>query len=306
LKADPSALLTDPCGQGWIACISPTRLEDEAKSCSGRRVVLYNSDAASAKVQLERLQWLGCEVRTVSNSAELAAAAKDFDHHVVLVDGPSLGAEGPAVVGEINTADPTAKVVVIASSDGGMEGTYRIRRIFYYAVEPFSDNEIADILAAAFQTQPQSPAPDRRKEVAQPLNSIYITNQNRTRVRLVAMPGLLRREDGLGRLIRHKLMQRLFPIESSPDETPITPMNLLGMASQCDRLIVLLVQDVHRLPGSMVRDTKSEYVSLSGKGADKVTTLVIQPGVSDGGPVAFDPPTTESLAEHLVREMASC
>ena len=142
--------------------------------------------------------------------------------HVVLVDGPAFGGEGPAMVGQINTIDPAAKVVVIASNDCATESAYRIRRIFYYAVEPFADNEIAEILAAAFRPHVPPPA-DRSREAAQPLNSILITNQNRTRVRIVAAPGLLRREEGLGRLLRHKLMQRLFPIESSPDETRSRP-----------------------------------------------------------------------------------
>ena len=306
LAKDPSALLTDPCGAGWIASVSPTRLEEEAKNCQGRRVILLNADSCSAAGQVERLRWLGCDVRVVPGWSELMGAVKDFDYHVVLVDGPSFATEGPGLVGQINTVDPTSKVVVLAASDCTMEAAYRIRRIFYYAVEPFSDNEIADILDAAFQPQAPAPTSDRRKEGAQPLNSIFITNHNRSRVRLVAPAGLLRREEGLGRLIRHKLMQRLFPLESSPDEFAITPMNLVSMANACDRLIVLLAQDAGRLPGSLVRDTKSEFVSLSGEGADKVTTLVIQPNPTDAGRLAFDPVTAESLAEHLVREMASC
>ena len=83
-------------------------------------------------------------------------------------------------------------------------------------------------------------------------------------------------------------------------------MNLLGMAASCDRLIVLLVQDAGRLPGSLVRDTKSEFVSLSGKGADKVTTLVVQPSPADGDPLAFDPATCDALAEHWSARWPCC
>ena len=305
LQADPAAILNDPCGQGWIACISPTRLEDEAKSCQVRHVILCNPTPTAA-AQAEKLRWLGCEVTEIADVASLSKSLQPNEPHVVLVDGPAFGAEGPAMVGQINTIDPAAKVVVIASSDCTMESAYRIRRIFYYAVEPFADNEIAEIFAGAFQSPSHAATADRRREAAQPLNSIIITNHNRTRVRIVAAPGLLRREEGLGRLLRHKLMQRLLPIESSPDEYQITPMNLLGLAARCDRLIVLLVQDAGRLPGSLIRDTKSEFVSLSGEGADKVTTLVVQPGLSDAGPLAFDPVLLDSLAEQVVREMATC
>ena len=107
-------------------------------------------------------------------------------------------------------------------------------------------------------------------------------------MRLRSPPGLLRRDEGLGRLLRQKLMHRLFPMESSPDETQITPMNLLGLAEPLRPADRVLVQDAGRLPGSLVRDTKAEFVSLSGKGADKVTTLVVQPACGDD-PMAFDP-----------------
>lgn len=304
LVKNPTALLSDPCGEGWIACISPTRLEEEANACHTRRVVVANPDGKSAAVQSAKLKWLGCDVRMVNSPGELAGL-KDFDGYAVAVDAAAYGAEGPAAVGQINTLAPAAKAIVLAAADCTMESAYRIRRIFYYAVDALADNEMADILYAAFQSPPPAQN-DRRKEAAQPLCSVLITNNNRSRVRLLASPGLLRREEGLGRMVRQKLMQQLFPLESSPDETAITPMNLLGMATKCDRLIVLLAQDADRLPGSLVRDAKAEFVSLSGKGADKVTTLVVQPQVGDAGPLAFDPLTLESLAEHLVREMATC
>jgi DNA-binding response OmpR family regulator len=303
LASDPSAILTSPCGKGWIASISPTRLDEESQKCHTRRAVLISPKAPVAKTQADKLRWMGCDVRVIADVAQLDAALKDFDAPVVMVDGPAFGAEGPTVVGQINAQHPATKIVVIASSDCKMESAYRIRRIFYYGVEPFSDNEMAEILAAAIQPQTPAAAP-HRKEAAQPLNSIFITNTNRRRVRLLASPGLMRRDEGLGRLLRQKLMQRLFPIESSPDETPITPVNLMGVVAKCDRLIVLLAQDADRLPGSLVRDTKAEFVSLQGKGVDKITTLVIQPTIGDAGPLAFDAATTEALAEHLVREMA--
>ena len=115
------------------------------------------------------------------------------------------------------------------------------------------------------------------------MNSIAITNRNGTRVRLQIAPGLLRREEGLGRLIHQKLVAKLFPMESSPEETAITPMNLVSIAQRCDRVIVLTTGDQGRLPGSLLRDTKGEFVSLSGKGGDKVVALVVQPAGGEGG-----------------------
>ncbi len=305
LESNPAALLTDPCGNGWIAAISPTRLDDDAQNCQSRRVILLSQDSASAQDQTKKLRRLGCDVVAIGSVKELEAAREGSGAQVLLFDGTTFGAEGPAIVGEINAQTPAMKVVVFGAADGDLEPAYRIRRIFYYAVEPFADNEIADILAAAFQSQPSAPASTHR-EFSQTLGSISITNRNRTRVRLMATPGLLHREDGLGQLMRHKLMQERFPMESSPSQIDITPMNILSTTNHCDRLIVLMTQDIGRLPGSLVRDTKAEYVALVGSGADKVTTLIVQPGEQEATPLGFEPAVVEALADQLVREMASC
>jgi DNA-binding response OmpR family regulator len=305
LKQNPALLLGDPCGKGWIACLSATRAEDEAANCVSRRVILYNPDVASANVQAGKLRSLGCDVCAGSDWAQLTGALDEAEAPVVVLDDSAVGDEGPVTVGLINGACPGAKVIVVAAADATREAAYRLRHIFYYAVEPFADNEMAEILDAAFHRPSPAARGDRHREIAQPLNSISITNRNGTRVRFQIAPGLLRREEGLGRLIHQKLVARLFPMESSPEETPITPMNLVSLAQKCDRVIVLTTGDQGRLPGSLLRDTKGEFVSLSGKGGDKVVALVVQPSGGEGV-LNFDPETNDALATHLVREMASC
>ena len=81
-------------------------------------------------------------------------------------------------------------------------------------------------------------------------------------------------------------------------------MNLVAAAGTCDRLIVLTAADMGRMPGSLVRDTKGEYVSLSGKGGDKVVGLVVQPAGAEAASLSFDPSISDALAAHVVREMA--
>jgi DNA-binding response OmpR family regulator len=304
LKANPALLMSDPCGRGWIACISATRVEDEAAACVSRRVILYNTDAGAGHVQAGKLSGLGCEVQQASDWAHLSAGLNQADAPVVILDGSTMGDNGPVTVGLINGACPGAKVIVI-SADANREAAYRLRRILYYAVEPFADNEMAQILEAAFRRPSSCTHSERHREIAQPLNSIAITNRNGTRVRLQIAPGLLRREEGLGRLIHQKLVAKLFPMESSPEEISITPMNLVSIAQRCDRVIVLITGDQGRLPGSLLRDTKGEFVSLSGKGGDKVVALVVQPS-GEANSLRFDCETSDALATHLVREMSSC
>ena len=306
LDRDPSLVLGDPCGKGWIACISATRMEDEPQNCLPRRVLLFNPDDSTAAAQADSLRALGCEVRRAADWDRLSEALEADKTPTVILDGPATGDEGPAMAGRINTTYPAAKIVVVASPDASREALYRLRHIFYYAVEPFADNEIAEILDAAFHPQTQAARNDRRREIAQPLNSVSITNRKGTRVRLLASPGLLRREEGLGRLIHRNLVGRLFPMESSPEELAVTPMNLVGAAASCDRLIVLTVADMGRIPGSLVRDAKGEFVALAGKGGEKIVAFVVQPAGTNGATLAFDPEVSEALAGHLVREMANC
>ena len=303
LASDPAALLSDPCGKGWIACVSPTRREEEAKCLASRKVVLLSRDQASAQTYADKLRWLGCDVRSIAAATELDALRKTLDSQVVLFDAASFGGEGPGIVGEINAKDPSLKIIILAPSDGVAESAYRIRRIFYYAVEPLVDNEIADVIAAAFQPVTHAASPTQHRATPRPLSGVSITNHNGKRVRLLASPGLLYHDEGLGQLLRQKLLQLRFPLESSPEEIQITPMNLLSLANRCDRLIVLMAQDIGRLPGSVKRDTKAEYVALVGPGADKAATFLVQPPASPETPLAFEPSVLDALAEFLANEM---
>jgi len=71
---------------------------------------------------------------------------------VLVIDADSFAEDGPEIVRRVNAAAPSMKVVVVASSGSPWEAAYRQRRIFYYAVEPFADNEILEIFDAALKT----------------------------------------------------------------------------------------------------------------------------------------------------------
>ena len=306
LAEDPSALVHDPCGKGWMACICTTRLEEEMKHCRARCVVLANADETWGRQQAEQLETLGCHVRRASGWDELASAVADPGYDVLVFDAASFGDEGPELVRRVNEAAPSVKLVVVASSDNGREPAYRARRIFYYAVEPFADGEIAEILDAAFrrQTATASRLPGRSTS-SETIASISVTNRNRTKVRLVAEPGLLERDHGIGYEIRRKLAEWMFPVVTTPGEARISPTDIVKAAGTCDRLMVLTAKDSGRLPGSLIRDTKAEFGSVSGEKTSKVTTLEVQPDPTGAGLAGLDDRTAAALAEHISQEMAS-
>lgn len=305
LSQNPGQVLDDPCGQGWMATVSPTRLDDELPQCTRRSVALYSADADVAAAQKYKLESLGCQVRVISRWDELVPALKSRNFPVLLMEASTSAAEGPAMVGQINLLAPSVKVVLLASPDCKLEAAYRARKIFYYAVEPFADNEIAEILDAAFRPHIPPTKAERPKAGSSAISSITITNRNGRKIKLLAESGLLYREEGLGAEIRKRLLDKLFPVESTAGESKVNPSDILAAAVSCDHLVVVLTRDANRIPGSLLRDTKSEFVSVSGEGAGKVTTLVVQTDPATGAPAVFDGRITAMLAEHIVADMAS-
>jgi len=306
LADDPSILLDDPCGEGWIACICTTRLEEELDHCTARRLILLNGDEATSAEQCEKLESLGCEVQAVTDWAQLPPMARRPEYTVLVFDAASFADRGPELLERINADAPSLRVVVVASPGSRWETAYREQKIFYYAVEPFGDNEISQILNAAFRrflAGRQHEANHRGP--SEPLGGVRITNRNGQKVQLLAAPGLLHRGRGLGEEIVERLRNRSLPVVTLVGTGDIEPATVLRAANAYDRVMVLRTNDTGHLPGSLVRDTKAEYVCGSRENAGKVTTLAVQPAGADDGLTPLDPRTTEALAKHIVQEMAS-
>lgn len=306
LVKEPSALWDDPTGRGWIAAIRPTRYEEEAEKCRRRRVILVNADAHTSAAQQAKLTALGYHVRIAANWDELGPALQDNGCGAVLVDAESFGPAGPALIERLNAVAPEKKIVLLGTGDASLEAAYRSHRIFYYAVEPFADNEIIDVLQDAFRA---SASPAKKTDVPQTsdqhIATLSIVNRNGSKVRLVADAGLLPGHEGLGMLVRQRLLDRLLPIETTFGERVVTPNSIAADASACDRVVVLMARDIDRLPGSLLRDVRAAYVSAGGADLSNVTTLVIQPTRQEEGLTGLDEATLAALADHIVHELTS-
>lgn len=306
LEGDLPALWEDPCGKGWIASISPTRFEEDVENCKPRRVLLANADEASAGQQAEQLASLGCEVQVVEDWDQLQLGLQAPNRHVLLLDAASFGEHGPELAGRVNAAAPEMKIVVLASPDSRREAAYREHRILYYAVEPFGDKEIVEILDTAFRPPRHSlPQPEDRKSASDSVNSIWVTNRSGKKVCVLASSGLLRKDHGLGWLLRRKLLDRCYPVETLLGSGTISWARIADAAGTCDRLLVLLARDTGRLPGSLIRDTKGEFAPVTTDNMGKVMAMVVQPPAAGKGLTGLDNRTTAALAEHVVHEIAS-
>ena len=306
LADNPSLLWTDPCREGWIACVCTTRFEEEISTCRPRHIILANADDATAQDQRERLTALGCQVALARNYDEVVSATGDRNVEVMAFDVDSFGKEGPQLVEQVNTGAPDLKIVAIASSASLLESVYRARKIFYFAVEPFADNEIVEILDAAFRPRQQTiGASERRAAASRPVHGICVTNRNKHRVHLLSAPGILYRNEGLGRLVHKKLTDLGLDFQTDSGDADVTPTEMLAAASACDRVMMLRTEDTGRLPGTLTHDTKAEFKSPSGEAVIRITTLAVQPDSEGTGLAGLDDQTLTALAEHIVREMAS-
>ena len=306
LHSEPSLLFDDPCGDGWIACVCTTRADEEVARCNPRRVLLATTDEAFAKGRSKLLTSLGCQVEVLKDGEAPALQAETQQQTLLVLDADSFAETGPQLVAHACLTSPTMRIVVVTSSTSQWEAAYRKQRIFYYAVEPFGDSEIVEILNSAFQRQawPTTP-PQRHASTAKPIGGIRITNKNCHKVELLASPGMSCEPGGLGWRITQKLTQRAFPITTTLNAADVTPNNIIKVAGTCDRVMVLTAEEIDRLPGALVRDTKAEFGSTAGEKTSRVTTLQVQPDPRNGGFIELDGRITEALAEHIVHEMST-
>ncbi|MHB8951399.1 MAG: response regulator [Pirellulaceae bacterium] len=304
-------LISDPCSQGWIADVCATRDEEELKNCITRGVLILASDVEAAERHLQRLQSIGCEARAYVGLGvgrgweEMANRLATHRDEVVWMDAVSLREEGPSMTAQLNVLAPSVKVVVVGSSQSRWESAYRAQRIFYYSVEPFDKPEIVEVLDSAFAMPVVRRGRVNRNAAMEPIAQISITNRQGDNVTLVATPGMLFRNSGLGAEIRGLIYDRLYPVQTIPGKASIAPRDILNVAQKCDRVIVLESKDAGRLPGFLVRDKGAELASLSGEDASKVTTLTVQPPGNDACLDTMDGRTITQLAKHIIDVMAT-
>jgi DNA-binding response OmpR family regulator/glycine cleavage system H lipoate-binding protein len=297
LTGHPEAFWQEPFRSGWIARIRPVRLGEEMAALKARQVVLVGKDRERSGELATRLFHLGCFVNGCGTGIKAQNIA---DPGVLMVDASSCGEEGVQAVARLKETLPELKVIVLGDGDSRWEASYRTHGIFYYAVEPFEDMEITDILFEAFRS-PVPPLEEAYPTTFLPryLSRLRLTNRRGRKVSLLVDGGLLSRKRGMGRLLVTKILERYCPLETTLTERPagLDEAKIPREAEACDFLLILRPDNTERLPGSMKIEPRGEGEP------EGSARIAIQPGTTGDLPLDFDARTNEALVDSILEMM---
>jgi CheY-like chemotaxis protein/glycine cleavage system H lipoate-binding protein len=294
---------SDPCPAAWIVRIrsegraGPTRARP-------RRVLVVNADSKQSVAQAERVRRLGCDVGIAADEATTLATLAEKPATLVVVDGASLGESAAGLIGAIAQKAPGTKVVVAAPSGWPHEEACRTRKVFYYAAEPFADDEIVDILDAAAAAAPAAPEPASKAGGILPdtVRVLRITNRRGRAVSLLAPNGVLRETQGVGGRILQGVRELGLPARITLGSEGLSTLDIWELAKKSDRGFLLMPQDSGRIPGMIIRETAHTPWTAEGEAEDRIVTFIVQasPGPE---PLVFDAQTTSALASLILDRM---
>ncbi len=308
LSEYPSAVFEDPCGEGWIARIRPADLAGELPLCIKRQAILVTAGFREGLRQADLLRSLGCQTAIVTTRSRLnelltgptnpTAARRDGTDTVFVIDAPSFGSTGPAFVGDINARAPAARVIVAAGEDSRWEAAYRTYRVFYYAIRPFADLEIVDILDAAFRRHFASSECCREPPLN--LNGPCLLRVTPADGRAASVIVALESLDVGPRLlgaVYALLSQRGIPSEWADVASGDWAAAASAEIARGQRVILLQAQDMGRPPGTLTCLSPTDGL---GPPAASPTIFLLQPWKPGGGPL-LDGRTLQAIARHIVQ-----
>lgn len=310
----PSTVFDDPCGEGWMARVRPHRLASEFAVCLRRQVILVTMALREGLSRGDLLRSQGCQVAMVTARSRLVellsgptnpcAAQRDGVQTAFIVDAAGFGPEGPAIVGEINARAPNARVIVAADDDGRWEAAYRTYHVFYYAVRPFADLEIVDILDAAFR---KNPSAETAGSTLTPLSDrpylLRVTSTAGEAVTLLTAFEPLGEAKHLTGLVHSLLAQEGFHAELVATTTCDLNAAARTETSRGRRVILLEPRDTGRPPYSLTCDPPPQCSATPRAPQPKLATLLVQPPAA-GENRFCDARTVQALARHVVRVIA--
>ncbi|MDX9755436.1 MAG: response regulator [bacterium] len=304
LAQNVNTVWMDPCHDAWIAIVHPESLEEDLQACQSRNVILATAQTGEWEKQISLLTGLGCQVHHKETLDGIFEILVNTPNGLVFLDSATFGISGPHLVRQINAKYPDAKVIVLRDLDNCREAEYRLCRIFYYTVEPFSGPELIDVLHSAFSTSKKNNTyykPSRC--LPNTIGRISIINPHGKSVALLPFGEVLTQDKGLGRALAEKILGSGLPLKIELSKKEKNLEHLIHEAKQNDKVLILETRNINRISGTVQHDFAPSVRMALGENQGKVQQLSIQPSLSEEGPTVFDDDTTNALTDFILREM---
>ncbi|MFH2096320.1 MAG: hypothetical protein ABIJ16_11485, partial [Bacteroidota bacterium] len=310
LMSDPGLLESEDAAQRWMARIVIDRPEEEMKSAEVREV-LYITGNEGRSSYTGQIKNLGYPVKVVGSLNDVNEVVETAKAGVIVLDAETLGEKGPEYVSAVKTRYPDMKVIVFNTAGSELELAYREKKLFYYGVSPVSSKEISGILYSAYCLKKETEKMESNQTTFLPhfINRVEITNRYNQKVVLMAYENICQCNKGIGYLLISNLLAKLYPLQINHTRTasrmndPENEQRVSAEKQKCNKIIMLHVADLNRIPGSIT--VSSEIYANTISEENSMVRIAIQPGKTDGNSFEFDRHTTIALEKIIEHEMTS-
>jgi len=253
LYTHPAAGWNHPCQDAWIAVIQPTQFSLDVQQCKARNAILLTRTEQWYE-ETRILEHLACRVSTVETYEELIEKIQANNASLVFLDAASYGISGPGIVRKLKVSHPNVKTVVVQDLDNIRETDYRIAAPFYYAMNPFQDGEILDIVNAAFQEERKTiPYSHGSEYLPKRINHIKITNRKGENISLFSSSNLLVRHQGVGWEVIESILHQGYPLHVNLTSQDSLEEEMRNELQVSEKVFFLESSDAGRIPGSMMK-----------------------------------------------------
>ena len=298
--------------KSWIAVVEPNDLEQDLKSARKRNVLVFADHGSDENEFYQRIIQKGYRTRITGNIGEVMNLLSTDKIPVLIMDAKNFGDAGPEYVSRLNQGYPGTRIIVFNDPDVNTENQYRKHNLFYYGVNPVSNNEMVDILHCGFvDTKKKIDLKNPRVSRFLPntISKISITNRHGMHVTLLSSHEILQHNMGLGYILTKELLDQAYPLEihhsrsrNSHDDAAEF-RNLEDEQGKSDRIILLKTKELDKIPGSLSKDI--EQYTNKNSALNLLIHMNIQPGPSQDGNLEFDAETTLALKEIIMKELTS-
>ena len=298
--------------KSWIAVVEPTNLDQDLKASKTRSLLVFADQSSEENEFYKKFAHKGYITKITSSLKNALKILSDGQIRVVVMDACKFGKSGPVYVKRLNQEFPGIKIIVFNESNVNFEKMYRENNIFYYGVNPISNNEMVDLLHCAYTDDNRNITlknPRVSRFLPNTISKISITNRYGTKVTLLAYDEILQHNGGLGYLLSKELLDMAFPLEihhsrfnkSAEEVTEV--QNIAMEKERNDRVIILQSKELDKIPGSISKEIQ-EY-SNKNASLNLLINIFIQPAFGKNRKVEFNANTTIALKELIMNEMIS-